>query len=226
MTVNGRTHRPKIAAGAKIVDERRHPPHRPSRLRTRRASWCCTAICSDSAIMKTSVISEDSARAICAIPHDPIAFEGRAMVFDGPEDYHARIDDPALGIDEHTMLFMRGAGPSVIPGGAEVVNMRPPDYLIKKRHPHAARASATDASRAPQDRRRSSMRRRKPRSAAVSRSQDRRPHPHRSRRGTADMLVSDAELAERRRALEAAGGYRYPASQPRGRKFSAVSSTS
>ena len=54
------------------------------------------------------------------------------MVFDGPEDYHARIDDPALGIDEHTMLFMRGAGPIGYPGGAEVVNMQPPAYLIKK----------------------------------------------------------------------------------------------
>ena len=54
------------------------------------------------------------------------------MVFDGPEDYHARIDDPALGIDEHTILFMRGAGPVGYPGGAEVVNMQPPAYLIKK----------------------------------------------------------------------------------------------
>jgi hypothetical protein len=54
------------------------------------------------------------------------------MVFDGPEDYHARIDDPALGIDENTMLFMRGTGPIGYPGGAEVVNMQPPAYLIKK----------------------------------------------------------------------------------------------
>ena len=54
------------------------------------------------------------------------------MVFDGPEDYHARIDDPAEGIDEHTILFMRGAGPVGYPGGAEVVNMQPPAYLIKK----------------------------------------------------------------------------------------------
>ncbi len=52
--------------------------------------------------------------------------------FDGPEDYHHRIDDPALEIDEHTVLFMRGAGPIGYPGAAEVVNMRAPDYLLKK----------------------------------------------------------------------------------------------
>ncbi|TGS93942.1 dihydroxy-acid dehydratase, partial [Mesorhizobium sp. M8A.F.Ca.ET.213.01.1.1] len=65
-------------------------------------------------------------------PKDPEAFEGNAMVFDGPEDYHARIDDPAQGIDENTILFMRGAGPVGYPGGAEVVNMQPPAHLIKK----------------------------------------------------------------------------------------------
>src|SRR5690606_40578577 len=63
---------------------------------------------------------------------DPDAFEGKAMVFDGPEDYHARIEDPALDIDEHTILFMRGTGPVGYPGGAEVVNMQPPAYLLKK----------------------------------------------------------------------------------------------
>ncbi len=66
------------------------------------------------------------------MPRDPNAFEGKAVVFDGPEDYHHRIDDPALEIDEHTVLFMRGAGPIGYPGAAEVVNMRAPDYLLKK----------------------------------------------------------------------------------------------
>ena len=65
-------------------------------------------------------------------PDDPEAFEGPVVVFDGPEDYHARIDDPALGIDSRTLLFMRGAGPIGYPGAAEVVNMRPPAYLIKQ----------------------------------------------------------------------------------------------
>ena len=85
-----------------------------------------------SAIMKTSVISpEFRARYLCD-PADPEAFEGPAVVFDGPEDYHRRIDDPALGITDRTLLFMRGAGPIGYPGAAEVVNMRPPAYLIRE----------------------------------------------------------------------------------------------
>ncbi|MGE0847359.1 MAG: IlvD/Edd family dehydratase, partial [Flavobacteriaceae bacterium] len=79
----------------------------------------------DSAIMKTSVISKEFRDRYLSNPDDPEAFEGRAVVFDGPEDYHHRINDPDLGIDEHTMLFMRGAGPVGYPGGAEVVNMQP-----------------------------------------------------------------------------------------------------
>ncbi len=86
----------------------------------------------DSAIMKTSVISDEFRQRYLSNPKDPNAFEGRAVVFDGPEDYHARIDDPALGIDEHTILFMRGVGPIGYPGSAEVVNMQPPAALIKK----------------------------------------------------------------------------------------------
>jgi dihydroxy-acid dehydratase len=86
----------------------------------------------DSAIMKTSVISKEFRDRYLSNPADPEAFEGKAAVFDGPEDYHARIDDPAEAIDEHTILFMRGAGPVGYPGGAEVVNMQPPAYLIKR----------------------------------------------------------------------------------------------
>ncbi len=86
----------------------------------------------DTAIMKTSVIGEDFRERYLADPADPQAFEGRAVVFDGPEDYHARIDDPSLDIDETCMLFMRGAGPIGYPGAAEVVNMRPPAYLIRR----------------------------------------------------------------------------------------------
>src|SRR5262249_53178483 len=86
----------------------------------------------DSAIMKTSVIAPEFRERYLSNPNDPDAFEGRAVVFDGPEDYHTRIDDPALKIDEHTMLFMRGAGPVGYPGSAEVVNMQPPAALIKR----------------------------------------------------------------------------------------------
>lgn len=86
----------------------------------------------DSAIMKTSVISAEFRDRYLSDPADPNAFEGRAVVFDGPEDFHARIDDESLGIDEHCILIMRGAGPIGYPGGAEVVNMRPPAYLIRR----------------------------------------------------------------------------------------------
>ena len=86
----------------------------------------------DSAIMKTSVISDEFRERYLSDPRDPDAFEGRAMVFDGPEDYHARIDDPALELDEDSVLVIRGVGPIGYPGAAEVVNMRPPDYLLKR----------------------------------------------------------------------------------------------
>jgi dihydroxy-acid dehydratase len=86
----------------------------------------------DSGIMKTSGISEEFRNAYLSNPDDPGAFEGTAVVFDGLEDYLARIDDPALRIDEDTLLFMRGAGPTGYPGSAEIVNMRPPAYLLKR----------------------------------------------------------------------------------------------
>ena len=86
----------------------------------------------DSAIMKTSVISETFRATYLSDSNDPNAFEGRAVVFDGPEDFHKRIDDPVEAIDATAILVMRGTGPIGYPGGAEVVNMRPPAYLIKK----------------------------------------------------------------------------------------------
>ncbi len=86
----------------------------------------------DSAIMKTSVISREFRDRYLSNPDDPDAFECRAVVFDSIEDYHERIDDPSLEIDEDCILVMRGAGPIGYPGGAEVVNMRPPAYLLKR----------------------------------------------------------------------------------------------
>ncbi len=86
----------------------------------------------DSAIMKTSVISKEFRDRYLSNPKDPEAFEGTAVVFDGREDYHARINDPSLGIDENSILVIRGAGPIGYPGGAEVVNMQPPDALLKR----------------------------------------------------------------------------------------------
>jgi len=167
----------------------------------------------DNAIMKTSVISTEFRARFLSNPDDPEAFEGPVAVFDGPEDYHARIDDPATGITAETLLVMRGAGPIGYPGAAEVVNMRPPAHLILD-GVHAlpcigdGRQSGTSGS--------PSILNASPEAAAggalaLLRTGDRVRID--LRRGTADILLDDAELDERRAELEAAGGYRYPASQ-------------
>jgi dihydroxy-acid dehydratase len=167
----------------------------------------------DSAIMKTSVISAEFRERYLSNPDDPDAFEGPAVVFDGPEDYHARIDDPAHGITRETLLFMRGAGPVGYPGAAEVVNMRPPAYLIQE-GVHAlpcigdGRQSGTSGS--------PSILNASPEAAAMGglaliRTGDRVRID--LGRGTADVLISEEELAERRRALAEQGGYAYPPSQ-------------
>ncbi|AOJ68835.1 MULTISPECIES: IlvD/Edd family dehydratase [Burkholderia] len=85
----------------------------------------------DFAIMKTSVISDEFRQRYLATPGSENVFECRAVVFEDSDDYHARINDPALGIDERTILVIRGAGPVGWPGSAEVVNMQPPDALIR-----------------------------------------------------------------------------------------------
>jgi dihydroxy-acid dehydratase len=167
----------------------------------------------DSAIMKTSVISEEFRNRYLSNPGDLEAFEAKAVVFDGPEDYHKRIDDPKLGIDEHTILFMRGAGPVGYPGGAEVVNMQPPAALIKKGI-HAlpcigdGRQSGTSGS--------PSILNASPEAAtggglALLKTGDRVRID--LRKGTADILLDDAELARRKEQLQRDGGYRYPAHQ-------------
>ncbi|TPK65236.1 dihydroxy-acid dehydratase family protein [Mesorhizobium sp. B2-4-15] len=167
----------------------------------------------DSAIMKMSGISPEFRERYLSNPNDPEAFEGNAMVFDGPEDYHARIDDPAQGIDEHTILFMRGAGPVGYPGGAEVVNMQPPAYLIKKGiHSLACigdgRQSGTSGS--------PSILNASPEAAvggglALLKTGDRVRID--LRKGTANILVSDDEIARRRAELQNNGGYHYPKHQ-------------
>jgi dihydroxy-acid dehydratase len=167
----------------------------------------------DSGIMKMSVISEEFRKRYLSNPKDPMAFEGKAMVFDGPEDYHHRIDDPKLKIDENTLLFMRGAGPVGYPGAAEVVNMRPPSYLIKKGITSLpcigdGRQSGTSGS--------PSILNASPEAAtggglALLKSGDKVRIDLKKR--TADILISKAELEKRRAALEAAGGYKYPKSQ-------------
>ncbi len=167
----------------------------------------------DSAIMKTSVISDEFRERYLSNPKDPNAFEGRAVVFDGPEDYHRRIDDAALGIDEHTVLFMRGAGPIGYPGSAEVVNMQPPAALIKKGVTSLAcigdgRQSGTSGS--------PSILNASPEAAAggglaLLKTGDRVRID--LNKGSADILISADEFAARRAALEKNGGYHYPPSQ-------------
>lgn len=85
----------------------------------------------DSAIMKTSVISDEFRARFLAKPGDENAFEGRVILFEGPEDYHDKVNEPALNMDETCILVMRGSGPIGYPGSAEVVNMQPSDALIK-----------------------------------------------------------------------------------------------
>ena len=167
----------------------------------------------DSAIMKTSVISAEFRERYLSDPEHPDVLEGRAVVFDGPEDYHARIDDPALDIDETCLLFIRGVGPLGYPGSAEVVNMQPPAALIKQ-GVHAlpcigdGRQSGTSGS--------PSILNASPEAAAgggLALLQTGDVVRIDLVAGRADVLLPDEELIDRRRRLEEAGGYPVPASQ-------------
>ncbi len=167
----------------------------------------------DSAIMKTSVISKEFRDRYLSNPKDPNAFEGKVAVFDGPEDYHHRIDDASMGIDEHTILIMRGAGPIGYPGAAEVVNMQPPAALIKRGILSLpcigdGRQSGTSAS--------PSILNASPEAAAggglaILKSGDRIRIDLNKR--TADILLSPEEIKKRHADLAAKGGFPYPASQ-------------
>ena len=167
----------------------------------------------ESAIMKTSVISKAFRETYLSNPDDPDAFEGRAVVFDGPEDFHHRIDDPAENIDANCILIMRGAGPKGYPGAAEVVNMRPPAYLLKQgieALPCIGDGRQSGTSGSP------SILNASPEAAeggglALVRNGDRLRID--LGKGTADMLVSLEELHQRARDLEAKGGYSTPPNQ-------------
>jgi dihydroxy-acid dehydratase len=167
----------------------------------------------DSAIMKTSVISDDFRKRYLENADDPEAFEGRAIVFDGPEDFHHRIDDEALAIDENCILFMRGAGPIGYPGGAEVVNMRPPSYLIRKgiaALPCVGDGRQSGTSGSP------SILNASPEAAAgggLALLQTGDMVRIDLKACTANVLLSDEELARRREELEKQGGFPMPRSQ-------------
>jgi len=167
----------------------------------------------DSAIMKTSVISDEFRTRYLSNPKDKDAFEGRAVVFEGPEDYHHRIDDPSLKIDENTLLVIRGVGPIGYPGSAEVVNLQPPAALIKKGITSLpcigdGRQSGTSGS--------PSILNASPEAAAngglaLLKTGDRVRID--LGKGSADILISKAELSRRRATLLKRGGFQYPASQ-------------
>jgi dihydroxy-acid dehydratase len=167
----------------------------------------------DSAIMKTSVISDAFRKRYLSNPKDRNAFEGRAIVFEGPEDYHHRIDDPKLKIDDTCLLFVRGVGPVGYPGAAEVVNMQPPASLIKQGVTELpcigdGRQSGTSGS--------PSILNASPEAAtggglAILKTGDRVRIDLNKR--SADILISKAEYERRRAALKHRGGYRIPENQ-------------
>ena len=128
-TVNGRTVADNVARSAPSDEDVIRPFGRP--LKERAGFVVMGGNLFNAAIMKTSGISDSFRARFLESVDDPDAFEGRAIVFDGPEDYRARIDDPTLGIDETSILVMRGTGPVGYPGSAEVVNMQPPAELIR-----------------------------------------------------------------------------------------------
>ncbi|WP_421837389.1 IlvD/Edd family dehydratase [Novosphingobium sp.] len=167
----------------------------------------------ESAVMKASVISDAFRARYLSNPDDPDAFEGRAIVFEGPEDYHARIDDPALGVDEHCLLVIRGVGPIGYPGGAEVVNMRAPAALIRAgidALPCIGDGRQSGTSGSP------SILNAAPEAAvggglALLQTGDRIRID--LKRRTAEMLVPDDELQRRREALGGSGQTEVPAAQ-------------
>jgi dihydroxy-acid dehydratase len=157
----------------------------------------------DSAVMKTSVITQEFRERYLQNPKDPMAFEGRAIVFEGPEDYHHRINDPKLKIDANCILVIRGTGPIGYPGAAEVVNMLPPDALVKKGItllPCIGDGRQSGTSGSP------SILNASPEAAiggglALLKTGDKVRIDLKKRR--ADMLLSDAELAKRKAAWKA-----------------------
>ncbi len=211
MTVNGRTIGDNCRHAAIEDEQVIRPFDRP--IKKAAGFLVLSGNLFDAAIMKTSVISAEFRDRYLSNPDDPDAFEGSAVVFDGPEDYHARIDDPSVGITPDTLMFMRGAGPIGYPGAAEVVNMRPPAYLITEgvsALPCIGDGRQSGTSGSP------SILNASPEAAAMGglallRTGDRVRMDLKS--GTVNVLIPDEELAQRRAELEARGGYAYPASQ-------------
>src|SRR6266508_56463 len=211
LTINGKTVGENVKHAKAQDPDVIRPYHKP--LKEKAGFKVLSGNLFDSAVMKTSVISDEFRTRYLSNPNDPNAFEGRAVVFAGPEDYHRRIEDPSLQVDANTMLFIRGVGPIGYPGSAEVVNMQPPAALIKRGVTSLpcigdGRQSGTSAS--------PSILNATPEAAAggglaLIETGDRVRID--LNKGTADILISAAELNERRAALEKRGGYQFPPSQ-------------
>ena len=164
----------------------------------------------DSAIMKTSVISEDFRKRYLSKNN---SWVGRAIVFEGPEDYHKRIDDKKLNIDENCILFIRGVGPIGFPGAAEVVNMQPPAKLLKKGISSLpcigdGRQSGTSGS--------PSILNASPEAAnlgglSILKTNDRVEINLNKR--SANILIDEQEIRERYESLTKKGGFKIPKSQ-------------
>jgi dihydroxy-acid dehydratase len=211
LTINGKTMGENVSA-AKVADPDVIRSYGKP-LKARAGFKVLSGNLFDSAIMKTSVISDEFRQRYLSNPMDPNAFEGRAVVFEGPEDYHTRIEDADLQIDEHTLLVIRGVGPIGYPGSAEVVNMQPPAALIKRgvtALPCIGDGRQSGTSGSP------SILNASPEAAAggglaLLKTGDRVRID--LNKGTADILLPDAELAARRAALEKQGGFKYAPSQ-------------
>ena len=211
LTINGKTMGDNVKR-AKITDEDViHPYNKP--MEKHGGFKVLKGNLFDSAIMKASVISPEFRERYLSNPKDPGAFEGKAVVFEGPEDYHKRIEDPSLKIDEHTLLVVRGVGPIGYPGSAEVVNMQPPAALLKKgvnSLPCIGDGRQSGTSGSP------SILNASPEAAAngglaVLKTGDRIRID--MRKGTADILISKAEYQRRHAALMKDGGFAYAPNQ-------------
>jgi dihydroxy-acid dehydratase len=211
LTVNGKSYGDNVRKAAVTDADVIRPYAKP--MKKQAGFKVLTGNLFDSAIMKTSVISDDFRARYLSNPKDPDAFEGRAVVFEGPEDYHRRIDSPALKIDASTILVIRGVGPIGYPGSAEVVNMQPPAALLKQgiaALPCIGDGRQSGTSGSP------SILNASPEAAAggglaLLATGDRIRID--LAKGTADILISKAELARRRAALAKKGGFAYPESQ-------------
>ena len=201
LTVSGKTigqiYKKTVATDRRVIKPYKEP------MRTQAGFAVMTGNLFDSAIMKTSVITDAFAKRYLQNPADPNAFEGKAVVFEGPEDYHHRINDPKLKITAQSILFIRGVGPIGYPGAPEVVNMLPPDNLVQQGItllPCVGDGRQSGTSGSP------SILNAAPEAAiggglALLKTGDRVRIDINKRR--ADMLVSDAEYAKRQAAWRA-----------------------